>query len=84
MMYEFGVYKTVVFLSPTVAFKPGLNVGYRSLTSSDLNGDADGLGVNLSLELQFDAGFLCQPAGGNADQDITRAHIIYGAGGIVL
>jgi len=92
---EFGVsIKPRFFLTPTVAFKPGLNIGYRTLSSSDLSEDAEGLGVNLSLELQFDvggsiipfidAGFLSQPTGGNEAMDITWGPIVYVAGGIAF
>lgn len=98
--YEFGIaLKPRLLLSPTMALKPGLNIGYRHLErdllegeSSDTETSADGLGVNLSVELQFllsggyiffvDGGFLSQPAGGNDDADVTWSPIIYLAAGI--
>jgi len=96
--YEFGIALKPRFLvSPVVAIKPGLNIGYRKSTRENLGGetaetDADGLGLNLSVEVQylvdsdyiifFEGGFLSQPTGGNADADVTWAPIIYLAAGI--
>lgn len=89
---EFGIsLKPRFFMSPVVAIKPGLNIGYRN-TSVEGQDSADGLGVNLSVELQYligsdytvfgDFGFLTQPTGGNDVADITWAPIFYIAGGI--
>jgi hypothetical protein len=61
------------------------------LTTSDFEAaKINALGVNLSIETQialekmilhFDAGFLAQPSGGNADIEFTFAAIFYlGAG----
>lgn len=95
-MYEFGIaLKPRFILSPTMALKPGLNIGYRH-SSVDEEGfdDAQGLALNLSVELQIatgagidffiEGGFLTQPAGGNDDADVTWAPIVYLAGGIVF
>lgn len=98
--YEFGISLKPRFIaSPVVAVKPGLNIGYRKSTRERLaiepattETDADGLGLNLSLEIQylidndyivfFEGGFLSQPAGGNADADVTWAPIMYIAAGL--
>ncbi|PKL16099.1 MAG: hypothetical protein CVV49_17995 [Spirochaetae bacterium HGW-Spirochaetae-5] len=98
--YEFGIaLKPRFFASPVVAVKPGLNIGYRKSTRERLPGeslyaetDSDGLGLNLSVEIQylidsdyivfFEGGFLSQPTGGNADASVTWAPIIYIAAGI--
>ncbi|WP_319478308.1 outer membrane beta-barrel protein [Marispirochaeta aestuarii] len=77
------------FISPEISIKPGLNIGYRSLSSdSEYGDDVDGLAVNLSIEGQYhlanspvipflDIGFLSQPTGGNDYADITWAPIMY-------
>lgn len=89
---EFGIsLKPRFFMSPAVAVKPGLNIGYRK-TSVEGYDSADGLGLNLSVELQYlmdndyivfgDFGFLTQPTGGNDLADITWGPIFYIAAGI--
>jgi hypothetical protein len=91
---EFGAaLKPRFFLSPEVAIKPGLSIGYR-LGSSDIEVvDHDGLGLNVSVELQYflepvllfgEIGFLSQPAGGNDFIDVTYSPIFYLSGGIGL
>lgn len=95
--YEIGVaMKPRIILSPTMALKPGLNIGYRKSDRESLSAgettEADGLGVNLSVELQIllqngyifyvDGGFFSQPAGGNEDADVTWAPIMYLSVGI--
>jgi len=100
--YELGfAFKPRLILSPEMALKPGLNIGYRKSTRdrldvepSGVETDADGLGINLSIELQYlldggyiffvDGGFLSQPAGGNDDADVTWAPILYLCAGIVF
>lgn len=100
--FELGIaFKPRFLLSPTTALKPGLNIGYRQskrdrldVESPDVETDADGLAVNLSVELQFkltggyvffiDGGFLTQPSGGNDDADVTWGPILYLCAGIVL
>lgn len=92
-LFEFGgALKGRFLLSPTVVFKPGLNLGYR-IISGDVFDDVKGFGVNFSAEFQFigdnlspyiDAGFISQPAGGNSDADVTFAPIIYLTGGIIF
>lgn len=91
-IYEFGVaLKPRFAVSPVVAIKPGLNIGYRK---GQLEGyeSINGLGINLSVELQymmntdyivfFEGGFLSQPTGGNADASVTWAPIPYFAVGL--
>lgn len=67
--WELGVaLKAKFMLSPDLAMKPGLNIGYRnssrdSVAGYDSPGDdlsADGLGLNLSVEFQFalDGGYI--------------------------
>jgi len=60
--WELGVaLKAKFMLSPDLAMKPGLNIGYRSLSRDSVAGyddpgddlSADGLGLNLSVEFQF-------------------------------
>lgn len=95
-MYELGIsFKPRFQISPTQAVKLGLNIGYRKLDIPDIdNAESDGLGVNLSVELQFllesgyifyiDGGFLAQPAGGNDETDITWSPILYILGGVAF
>ncbi|MBP7603061.1 MAG: outer membrane beta-barrel protein [Spirochaetes bacterium] len=101
--WELGIaLKPRFVLSPTVALKPGLNVGYRNSNRDRVAGfddpdddlSADGLGLNLSIELQIlleggyiffvEGGFLSQPAGGTDDVDVTWAPIMYLAGGVAF
>ncbi len=92
-MFEIGgSIKPKFMLDPTIVCKPGLNIGYRKISSDEMMDDIEGLGVNLSIELQFltdsdykfyiDGGFLAQPAGGNEDVDATFGPILYILGGI--
>jgi hypothetical protein len=85
---EFGfALKPKISLNDQFAIKPGLNVGYRSLSSDDADAEADGLAVNLSVEFQYhlangvipyiDFGFLSQPVGGNSNFDITWGPILH-------
>lgn len=101
-LYEFGfAFKPRLILSPQTALKPGLNIGYRKSTREKLDiepsgveTDADGLGINVSIEFQYlldggyiffvDGGFLSQPAGGNDDADVTWAPILYICAGVVF
>ena len=86
-MTEFGgAFKPRFFLKNNIAIKPGLNIGYRSISTSASAWDSKGLGINLSVEIQFmmdnfifylEPGFLSQPAGGNDLTDITFAPIAY-------
>ena len=65
--------------------RAGLSIGYRSLNIESENGD--GLAINFSCELDLEKadnmdpfvefGFITQPAGGNADVDLTWAPIVY-------
>lgn len=94
--WELGVsFKPKFMVSPDMAVKPGLNIGYResSLDIDDFD-TIDGLGVNLSVELQFaleggyilfiDGGFLSQPVGGNDVYDVQWAPIVYLSAGIAF
>ena len=87
-MFEFGCsIKPRFFIKEDLAIKPGINFGYRT-SSGDL--EMDGLGINLSVEVQkametmilsFEGGFLSQPVGGDGWVDIAWAPIMYiGAG----
>jgi hypothetical protein len=96
-MYEFGCSLKPRFPlgDGDVVIKPGLNIGYRTI-SSDF-ADADGinaLGLNVSVEIQYniknvfvpylEIGFLAQPAGGNDNSDITFPPIIYFGAGVAF
>jgi len=94
-LYEIGVSVKPRFMAtPTIAVKPGLNIGQRMYTSDTEITDMTGLGLNFSLEFQFDIqknfipvgefGFLAQPAGGNDITDVTYDPIFYLAGGVVF
>ena len=82
------------FIGEKMALKPGLNVGYRYYLTSDDFLSSDGLGLNFSLELQYDRGasilpfgeigFLAQPWGGNDSTDITYGPILYVQIGIAM
>lgn len=97
-MYEFGLtFKPKFMISPTVAVKPGLEIGYRKSDRealADETTDADGLALNMAAELQFmldngyilglTLGFIAQPTGGNDEADVTWAPIWYAMAGIVF
>lgn len=82
------------FIGEKMALKPGLNVGYRYFLTQDDYLESDGLGLNFSLELQYDrgasilpfaeVGFLAQPWGGNDDTDITFDPVLYVQIGIAM
>lgn len=100
---ELGIsFKPRFFIEPDIAVKPGLNIGYRiaqrelliGYESSDTDTSSQGLGVNLSVELQFmqpgdyiffvEGGFITQPSGGNSDADVTWGPILYLTCGIAF
>ena len=94
-MYEFGVtLKPRFMVSPVIAVKPGLNLGYRMYSSGTDIVDMDGLGLNFSCEVQYDIektiipfaeiGFISQPAGGNDITDVTYDPVFYLLGGVVF
>jgi hypothetical protein len=76
--------------------KPGLSIGYRFYSSDvPVVNDSQGLGIDGSIEIQFDAksivvpffeiGLLSQPVGGtHGETDITFGPIFYFGGGIVF
>jgi hypothetical protein len=75
--------------------KPGLNIGYRIYSSdSDVMDETKAMGLNVSVEVQFDAhqifapyfeiGFLSEPVGGNKATDVTFPPFIYFGGGIAF
>ena len=93
---ELGIaFKPRFFIAPDMALKPGLNLGYRianrellmGYEAADTNTKSTGMGVNLSVELQFmqkddyiffiESGFLTQPTGGNSDASVTWGPILY-------
>ncbi len=88
-MLEYGgTFKARYFLSEKVTLKPGLGLGYRTISASDYPVfDIEGFAVNASCELQLqmaekayfsvEAGFLAQPSGGNDYSDVTFAPIPY-------
>lgn len=93
-MMEFGfAFKPRFYLNPDLAVKPGLNIGYRRISSSDVD-TINALGLNFSCELQFlketgpsfyiDFGFLAQPTGGNADWNFTFGPIFYLLAGVLF
>jgi hypothetical protein len=78
-----------------IVLKPGLNIGYRMISSSLSYADKiSALGLNVSVEIQFaskagfvpfaEIGFLSQAAGGNSYSDITFPPIIYLGGGVAF
>ncbi|PRX57903.1 hypothetical protein [Flagellimonas meridianipacifica] len=84
-------------LSDKVSYKPGFNLGYRLITSDELSEDGgtiEGLGLNLTNELQFhisnsftpflDVGFITQAAGGNDEFNTTFSPLIVIRGGLVF
>ncbi len=91
-LVEFGLsFKTDFDLQDGMLARPGLNLGYRTLNSSQIE-TIRGLGVNLSVQVMkpkvsstpfFEVGFLSQPSGGNTDSDVTFAPILYIGGGII-
>ncbi len=93
-MYEFGVALKYVTMLNTMRFKMGLNIGYRKINNDLLDDAIEGLGVNLSAELQFnpqadiipfiEGGFLTQPSGGNEDVEVTWSPILYFGGGVAF
>jgi hypothetical protein len=93
---EIGIaFKPRFFIGPDMALKPGLNIGYRMANrellmgyeAADTNTKSKGMGVNLSVELQFmqkddyiffvESGFITQPTGGNSNADVTWGPILY-------
>jgi hypothetical protein len=77
-----------------VAIKPGLLIGYRTISSDMANIEsAQGLAIDASVEFQFEStgliptfeiGFLTQPVGGNDYSGISWAPIFYVGGGVAF
>lgn len=77
----------------TASYKPGFNLGYRLITSDDLD-TIQGLGLNLTNELQFqvsenftpfiDLGFITQPDGGNDVFNATFSPLVVLHAGIAF
>ncbi len=76
-----------------VAIKPGLNVGYRTISSDfEQASKVNAMGLNASVEIQFspsgvilpymEIGFLAQPVGGNKYTDVTFPPIFYFGAGV--
>jgi hypothetical protein len=95
LLAELGfAFKARFFPGEKLAVKPGLNVGYRYYFADDDYVAGDALGLNVSLELQYDmgasylpyieTGFLSQPWGGNEYTDITYSPIMYVQVGLAL
>ena len=96
-MYEFGFTLKPRFplAGGAAAFKPGLSIGYRGISSDIPESDKiNALAMNVSLEVQFqtsgaivpfiELGFLAQPAGGNDPTKVTFPPIVYFGAGIEL
>lgn len=76
-----GAIKHRFILSPNIAIKPALNIGYRRFFGETDFSTWNALGINGNCEFQyrigsnllayFETGFLSQPSGGNVDTDIT-------------
>ncbi|MEL6916973.1 MAG: hypothetical protein AAFO99_04505 [Bacteroidota bacterium] len=96
--YEFALALKPRFdVSDKVTYKPGFNIGYRIINAPDIDeegGTIQGLGLNLTNELQFhidqgftpffDLGFISQPAGGNDDFNVTFSPLIMIRVGVVF
>ena len=87
-----GALKGRFLVNPDFAIKPGINFGYRMI-SSNVTEDIEGLGINLSVEFQKqletfiasgEIGFLSQPSGGNEDVTVEFAPIFYLGAGITF
>jgi hypothetical protein len=96
-IYEFGgaIKGRFPLGDGSMVIKPGLNIGYRMISSDDYRIDkSDALALNASVEIQFNTknifvpffeiGFLAQPVGGNDYTNITFPPIIYFGGGVVF
>ena len=92
--YELALALKVKFsLSNKVSYKPGFNLGYRLITSDDID-TIQGLGLNLTNEFQLnisenfipfvDIGFISQPAGGNDEFNTTFSPLIVLRAGIAF
>ena len=87
MFYELGAsLKPRFFIGEDMAFKPGLNIGYRGGSIDDVDDNIEGMAVNMSSEIQkametmilsFEGGFLSQPVGGIYGFDVDWAPIMY-------
>lgn len=83
-----GTIKPRFLISPTVALKPALEIGYRIISFSKSGIEsASGMALNFNLEAEFAVhkniavfgalGFLAQPVGGNGDFDYSFAPIFF-------
>ncbi len=85
------------FIQDVLTIKPGLNIGYRTVNSNNIDfigGKIQGLGINLTTELQLnihetfkpflDIGFITQPAGGNDEFTITFSPVLTVRAGIAF
>lgn len=93
--YEMGFsIKPRFMIDKDLAFKPGVNIGYRGCSSdNDFWSSMDGMALDISAEFQkalekftflIDTGFLTQPVGGSYDLDIQWAPILYFGVGLVF
>lgn len=93
-MYEIGGSLKYRAMAGEMPLKIGINIGYRKMDSDIIDDEVEGLGINLSAELQFntqgsfvpfiEAGFLTQPSGGNEDAEVTWSPIVYFGGGVAF
>ena len=89
-----GTIRFIVQAAPQIKVRPGVGLGYRTISGGDDIDDIAGMGVNLSVEIEYDrptgvdpyadVGFITQPNGGNDDVDVTWGPILYLMGGVVF
>lgn len=70
-----------------IQIRPGIAIGYQTISSSAFSEDISGLDVGGLIEVAFptekgkaitaELGFITQPAGGNSDTDVTFGPIFY-------
>ena len=92
---ELGVALKGLFRTEKFAFRPGLSLGYRTISfGNDAIKHMTGMGLNLSGEIAYqtsgnlsplaELGFLTQPTGGNSDTAATYGPTFYFLRGVRL
>lgn len=89
-----GALRFVVQAAPALFIRPGIELGYRTVTGGDDLDDISGMALNASVEIELrrpngitpylNTGFITQPTGGNEDVDVTWGPILHLTGGIVF
>jgi len=84
--------KAHVANKPNVKIRPGIAIGYQTMTGAGIEDDITGLDIGGFIELLFpniagqnvlaEVGFISQAAGGNKDADVTFAPIMYVLAGV--